>query len=97
MQRYARDFDVFRLRVASYLPAVREVASLLAARDVPRPSPGIRPFTGLREALVFDRVGFVYAAALGDRARPALADVSLEIDGARRSLWSADPAPASRP
>jgi subfamily B ATP-binding cassette protein MsbA len=79
LQRYVRDFDMFRLRVASYLPAVREVASLLAARDVPRPSPGIRPFTGLREALVFDRVGFVYAAALGDRARPALADVSLEI------------------
>ena len=79
LQRYARDFDVFRLRVTSYLPAVREVASLLAARDVPRPSPGTRPFTGLREALVFDRVGFVYAAALGDRARPALADISLEI------------------
>ena len=41
LQRYARDFDVFRLRVTSYLPAVREVASLLAARDVPvlRPAP----------------------------------------------------------
>ena len=79
LQRYARDCDTFRLRVASSLPAVREVADLLAMRDLRRPSPGTRPFTGLREAIVFDRVGFVYTAAPGDRARLALADVSLEI------------------
>ena len=78
LQRYARDFDVFRLRVASYLPAAREVASSGGARRAPSFARH-RPFTGLREAPVFDRVGFVYAAALGDRARPALADVSLEI------------------
>ena len=79
LQRYARDCDTFRLRVASSLPAVREVADLLAMRDLRRPSPGTRPFTGLREAIVFDRVGFVYTAAPGDRARLALADISLEI------------------
>jgi subfamily B ATP-binding cassette protein MsbA len=79
LQRYARDFDTYRLRVASYLPAVHEVTGLLAMGAVRQPSPGTRPFTGLREAIVFDRVGFMYAPGPGDRARPALADVSLEI------------------
>ena len=69
LQRYVRDFDMFRLRVASFLPAVHEVTVLLARRDVRQHSPGTRPFTGLREAIVFDRVGFMYAADPGiDRA-----------------------------
>lgn len=80
LQRYVRDFDMFRLRVASYLPAVNEVAGMLATRDVRRPSPGTRPFTGLREGIVFDRVGFIYSASPEDRPRRALADVSLEIE-----------------
>lgn len=79
LQRYVRDFDLFRVRVASYAPAVDEVAGLLAARDVARPQSGVRPFTGLRERIVFDRVGFIYDPGGGEPSRRALDDVSLEI------------------
>jgi ATP-binding cassette, subfamily B, bacterial MsbA len=80
LQRYVRDFDLFRVRVASYAPAVEEVASLLAMRGVSRALIGTRPFTGLRERIVFDHVGFVYDSGPDGRPRRALDDVSLEIE-----------------
>jgi subfamily B ATP-binding cassette protein MsbA len=79
LQRYVRVFDLSRVRVASFAPAVDEVTGLLAAGDQPRPRSGARPFTGLRERIVFDRVSFVYDSAPGARAPRALADVTLEI------------------
>ena len=79
LQRYVRDFDLFRLRVASHAPAADEVARLLATRDLRQPAPGRRPFTGLRQGIVFDRVGFTYGVGSDDAPRRALAEVSLEI------------------
>jgi subfamily B ATP-binding cassette protein MsbA len=79
LQRYVRVFDLSRVRVASFAPAVDEVTGLLAAGDQPRPRSGARPFTGLRERIVFDRVSFVYDSAPDARAPRALADVTLEI------------------
>ena len=79
LQRYVRDFDTFRLRVASFLPAVHELTGLQSRPDVRQHSRGARPFAGLREAIVFDRVGYTYAAGPDHRPRSAVADVSLEI------------------
>ncbi len=77
MQRYLRDFDYHRVRVASHAAPVAEVAALLDRRDKPYLAPGHVPFAGLGERIVFDRVGFAYHE--GAQRRPALADLSLEI------------------
>lgn len=80
LQRYMRDFDIFRVRVASYAPAVEDVAGLLReARDGPRVADGTRPFTGLRERITFDRVSFCYDHQSVEMPRKALDEVSLEI------------------
>jgi subfamily B ATP-binding cassette protein MsbA len=79
LQRYVRVFDLSRVRVASLAPAVDEVTGLLAASDTPRPRSGTRPFTGLRERIVFDRVSFGYDFSPDGRTQSALADVTLEI------------------
>ena len=96
LQRYIRVFDLSRVRVASYAPAIDEVNALLLTGDLPRPPPGTRPFAGLRERIVFDRVSFIYfSRRMLVRQAPSPRSRS-RSDGARRSLWSADPAPASR-
>jgi subfamily B ATP-binding cassette protein MsbA len=77
LQRYLREFDFHRLRVASHAAAVAEVAALADPSDKPYLSPGQLAFTGLRERIVFDRVTFAYGKQ-GDR-RSALVDISLEI------------------
>jgi subfamily B ATP-binding cassette protein MsbA len=77
MQRYLREFDFHRVRVASYAAPVAEVAALLEVSDKPYLSSGHVPFEALRERIVFDGVAFAYAE--GAARRPALADVSLEI------------------
>ena len=77
MQRYLRDYDYHRVRVASHAAPVGEVAALLDRRDKPYLAPGHVPFAGLGERIVFDRVGFAYHE--GAQRRPALADLSLEI------------------
>jgi subfamily B ATP-binding cassette protein MsbA len=77
MQRYLRDCDYHRVRLASHAAPVAEVAALLDRSDKPYLAPGSLPFAGLRERIVFQRVSFSYDDA-GQR-RPALADVSVEI------------------
>ena len=80
LQRYIRDFDVFRVQVASFAPAVEQVANLLAAQDADRAAPtGGRRFDGLRERITFDRISFAYGGSHDDRLRGALDAVSLEI------------------
>ena len=85
LQRYARDSDMHRVRVASFLPAVHELTGLMARSDVPPHSPGKRPFAGLREAIIFDRVGYTFAAGPGQQPRTVVTDVSLEIRRGEKS------------
>jgi len=77
MQRYLREFDLHRVRVASHAAPVVEIAALLDRSDKPYLPAGHVPFPGLGQRIVFDRVGFAHDG--GAQRRPALADVSLEI------------------
>lgn len=79
LQRYVRDFDLFRVRLASHAPAIDEVAGLLSTHVGSAAPSGARPFAGLREGIVLDRVGFIYNPGGGEPSRRALEDVSLEI------------------
>lgn len=75
LQRYAREFDVARVRFAATSMAVTEVVGELE-RTAPEALPaGRRRFTGLEERIVFDRVSFAH----GRQGRRAVSDVSLEI------------------
>lgn len=80
LQRYVRDFDVFRVRVVSYVPAIEQVAGLLRLGEEAAPrAPGARRFPGLRERIVFDRVSFSYGVGTAAAPRQALDEVSLEV------------------
>jgi subfamily B ATP-binding cassette protein MsbA len=74
LQRYAREFDVARVRFAAVAMAVMEIAGQLEG-TAPAPLPaGRRAFEGLRQRIRFDRVSFAHGGG-----RRAVADVSLEI------------------
>lgn len=80
LQRYARDFDTFRMRVSSNSPAILEIQSLLEEPD-PRPIvPGSRPFDRLRQGIRFKGVSYSFGPAAGSGNRSALADIDLEIE-----------------
>jgi subfamily B ATP-binding cassette protein MsbA len=77
IQRYLRDLDFRRVRLASHAAPVAELAAWLDPSDKPYLGRGRLPFQGLSERILFDRVTFAYG---GDANRqPALADLSLEI------------------
>lgn len=80
LQRYARDFDTFRMRVSSNSPALLEIDSLLNEPD-PRPVvSGRRPFTRLSEGIRFSGVAYSFGASAEKPGRAALDGIDLKID-----------------
>jgi subfamily B ATP-binding cassette protein MsbA len=77
LQRYAREFDVARVRLGSTAMAVLEIKGELDRTAGPGVVSGRRPFTRLTDRIVFDRVGLTRGVA--GPGRTALSDVSLEI------------------
>jgi ATP-binding cassette, subfamily B, bacterial MsbA len=78
LQPYIKTLDGSRIRLATYAAAVQDVASMLDERGKPYIRSGSRPFTGLHEDIIFDRVSFAYGGAHADK--PAVRDVSFRID-----------------
>jgi ABC-type multidrug transport system fused ATPase/permease subunit len=64
-----------RARLLGLQAAVFEVTDLIMADRGPRAEAGGRPFEGLRDAIVFDRVTFAHEGA----AKPAIEEASLTI------------------
>jgi subfamily B ATP-binding cassette protein MsbA len=77
MQPRLKDLDHARVTLGTFGGAIQQVAEQLATDAAPRPSSGTRHFSGLRQEIVFDRVGFDYCANSG--AAPAVRDVSFRI------------------
>jgi subfamily B ATP-binding cassette protein MsbA len=80
LQRYSRDFDTFRLRVASSAPAIMEVDNLLHEPDPAPVVSGSRPFAGLADRIVFDGASYDFGSASHGTLRPALHAIDLEIE-----------------
>ncbi len=76
LQRYAREFDVSRVRLASNAAALYELADLLETDRRNYTVSGDRPFRGLEREIRFENVSFSHA---GDGARPAVTDIDLTI------------------
>jgi ATP-binding cassette, subfamily B, bacterial MsbA len=72
MQPHIKGFDHHRVEIASFLPAMAEVAALLEARDQRPIRSGSVAYRGLRESIVFRGVSFRYEEGAGS----ALSDLS---------------------
>ena len=80
LQPHARRLDHLRVAVSGYLPTVQQIADLLDREDKPYIASGAKPFTGLREAVTFDGVGFSYDAASGGETQPAISALTFRLD-----------------
>jgi subfamily B ATP-binding cassette protein MsbA len=80
LQRYARDFDTFRLRVASAAPAIMEINELLNAPDPAPIVSGTRPFSRLEDRIQLIAVSYSFGKVGNGTLRPALHSVDLEIE-----------------
>jgi subfamily B ATP-binding cassette protein MsbA len=76
MQRYAREFDENRVRIAADAGAVFEVSKLLSA-DIPMARRGGADYAGLQNELVFKAVSFVHSGE--SRNQPSVTRVDLSI------------------
>ena len=77
MQPRLKDFEHARVTLGTYGGAIRQIAEQLAPEPASRPASGTRPFTGLREEIVFERVTFGYGHP--GAAPPAVSDISFRI------------------
>jgi ATP-binding cassette, subfamily B, bacterial MsbA len=77
MQPRLKDLDHARVTLGTYGGAIRQIAEQLAPEAAPRPASGTRPFCGLAQEIVLDRVTFSYGRA--GAALPAVSEVSLRI------------------
>lgn len=80
LQRYARDFDTFRLRVVSAAPALTEIDRLLREPDPAPMASGTRPFTRLVDRITFAGASYSFGNVATGTLRPALHGVDLEIE-----------------
>ena len=76
MQRYAREFDVNRVRIAADAGAIFEISNLLSA-NIPLVRRHGVDYEGLQQSLIFREVSFVYSGEA--RAQPSLHKVNLSI------------------
>ena len=79
LQRYAREFDSFRLRVASAAPAIMEIDDLLNAPDPAPIISGTHPFCRLEDRIEFVATSYTFGNADHGTLRPALHAIDLEI------------------
>ena len=76
VQRYAREFDENRVRIAADAGAIFEVSEMLSA-DMPMARRGGVEYAGLQNELVFREVSFVHSGESGNK--PSLARIDLTI------------------
>ena len=76
VQRYAREFDENRVRIAADAGAIFEVSKMLSA-DIPMARRGGVEYAGLQNELVFKKVSFVHSGESGNK--PSLARIDLTI------------------
>jgi ATP-binding cassette, subfamily B, bacterial MsbA len=77
MQPYLRSLGQARFQIASTLASIREVEWLLDPSGKPQPPTGSMPFSGLRQEITFEEVGFGYPNR--PEAGPVLVNVSFSI------------------
>ncbi|HTJ56907.1 MAG TPA: ABC transporter ATP-binding protein [Devosiaceae bacterium] len=83
MQPYIGGISAASVNIASVAASVREVEWLMTATASAPANTETHAFSGLRQAIEFDRVGFDYAAA---RDTPALESVTMKIEAGQ---WTA--------